>query len=63
MLIKFVGEAKQGGARGDGLDRGNKTKGCGEAGKKSRELQLDVWLGNSLPGGGRGEQIQLLSVI
>ena len=30
------------------MDRGNKTKRFGEVGKTSKELQLDVWLGNNL---------------
>lgn len=38
MLMKCVGEAKLGGARGAGLDSGSKTKRFGEAGKTSREL-------------------------
>lgn len=33
--MKYVGEAKPGGARGAGLDRRNKTKRFGEAGKTS----------------------------
>lgn len=45
MLMKCVGEVKLGGA---GLDRGNKTKGFGEVEKTSRELHLDVLLGNNL---------------
>lgn len=48
ILMKCVGEAKLGGARGSGLDRGNKTKGVGKVGKTSRQLQLDVCLGNNL---------------
>lgn len=33
--MKYVSEAKPGGARGAGLDRRNKTKRFGEAGKTS----------------------------
>lgn len=56
MLMKCVGEAKLGGARGAGLDSGSKTKRFGEAGKTSRELQLDVWLGNNVNTSGQGSR-------
>lgn len=40
MLMKCVGEAELGGARGVGLDSGNTTKGSGEVRKMSRKLQF-----------------------